>query len=239
MKQFVVLSCLVFLGTIFMPNAKANEFDQKTIFTFNSPIEIPGKVLPAGTYVFTLLDSPSDRNIVQIWDKNQTNLLATILAISDERLKPTTKPIITFEERANGAPEAIQAWFYPGRDIGEEFVYPKVRAVELAKRTNQTVLSMPNELEANISKPAKSANEPQVVAMKKAEVKAQKPTGEVEMAQVVKPPSSASQTQTTQMAKADSTKLPKTASSLPLLGLLGLLSLGVAGVLRIASMWFA
>ncbi len=238
MRKISVLACLVLLGTIFLPSAKASEWDQKTYFTFSGPVEIPGRVLPAGTYTFTLMDSLSDRDIVQVWQgKDQSKLLATILAIPDERMKPTSKPVITFEERASGSPPAVQAWFYPGRLIGEEFVYPKKRAMELAKRTNQPVLSMPNEQEANISKPAQTAE----AELKKAPVKAAKPSGEeVEMAEVVVTPSPAelappAPVQTAQAARPK--RLPKTASQLPLIGLIGLVSLCAAGVLRFAAKW--
>ena len=82
-------------------------------------------MLPAGTYVFKLLDSQSSRNVVQIFDANQTKLYASLLAIPDYRLKRADKTVITFEERAADSPEAIQAWFYPGDDYGQQFVYPK------------------------------------------------------------------------------------------------------------------
>jgi hypothetical protein len=235
MQKMIVLSCLILLGTAFLPGAQASEWDQKTIFTFSGPSEIPGRVLPAGTYVFTLMDSLSDRDIVQIWEgRNQSKLLATILAIPDERMKPASKPIVTFEERAAGSPPAVQTWFYPGRVIGEEFVYPKTKAIELAKRTNQPVLSMPNEEEASISKPSETA----AAELKKAPLKAVKPSGEEEeVAQVVKTPTPAelAPPAPTQMAQAAMPKtLPKTASELPLVALIGLLSLCCAGALRLA-----
>jgi hypothetical protein len=114
---------------------------QKTV-TFSAPVEIPGQVLMAGTYVFKLLDSPSNRTIVQIFNKDQTKLFATVLAIPDYRLKPTGKTVITFDERPAGSPEAIKAWFYPGDEYGQEFVYPKTRAMQLAKVVKQPVPSM-------------------------------------------------------------------------------------------------
>lgn len=115
---------------------------------------------------------------MQVWNVDRTQLLATIMTIPDSRLKPTGKTVITFEERSSDRPEAIQAWFYPGDDYGHEFVYPESRAKELAKRANQPVLSMPDELTPNITQPAKSGTEPPVVALKNAPVKAVKPTGE-------------------------------------------------------------
>ena len=142
MNRFQVLttvSCLALIGAISTPTARADEWNKKTVITFSGPVEIPGVhltgwgVLPAGTYVFKLLDSQSDRHIVQIFNKDETKVLATILAIPNYRLKATDKTVITFRERPAGEPEALRAWFYPGRNYGDEFVYPKAKAVELAK----------------------------------------------------------------------------------------------------------
>jgi hypothetical protein len=214
------------------PQARASEWNQKTIFTFSGPVEIPGKVLPAGTYVFKLADSMADRNIVEVFNKDENHLYGIFLAIPDYRLKPASKSIITFEERAAGAPEAVKAWFYPGDNYGHEFVYPKVKAVELAKANKQPVPSMPNELAANTTKPTKSMNEPHVMAMKNAPLKAQQPTEEqVEIAQVFTPPPASAPQAAAKMPK----RLPKTASPLPFIGLIGLVSLATAGSLRLAG----
>jgi len=147
--------CLSLLSLPLVRNAHADEWDKKTNLTFNEPVEVPGVVLPAGAFVFKLADSDSDRNIVQIFSKDQEHLYATILAISDERLEPTGKTVITFEERAKGAPEAIKAWFYPGDDVGVRFVYPKQRAMEIARNTNETVPAMTSSAVA--SQPAQPA----------------------------------------------------------------------------------
>src|SRR5580658_7339608 len=104
---------MAFLGAAFSPNAHADEHDKKTTITFSGPVEIPGVhlegwgVLPAGTYVFKLLNSSSDRHIVQIFNEDQTQIYATILAIPNYRLRPTDKTVITFNEGLRGAPEAI------------------------------------------------------------------------------------------------------------------------------------
>ena len=160
------------------PSAKADEWNEKSIVTFSGPVEIPGQVLPAGTYVFKLADSTSDRDVVQVFNQEENHLYGTFLAIPDYRLKPTSKPVITFEERAANAPEAVKAWFYPGENYGHEFVYPKKRAMELAKLYRQPVPAMPDELSVEIGKPVKSMKEASVMAMKKATLKAEQPTGE-------------------------------------------------------------
>jgi hypothetical protein len=231
MKNLGVLALagLGLLGVLHQ-NAKADEWDKKTVFTFSGPVEIPGMVLPAGTYVFKLMDSDSDRNIVQVFNKDENHLYGTFLAIPDYRMKTPSKPIITFEERASNSPEAVKAWFYPGDNYGNEFVYPKPKAVELARRTQQAVPSMPAEMASNTTKPVKTVTEPPVAAMKKAPLKAQKPTGEeVEITEAFPPPPA-------QMASMNPPKsLPKTASPLPLIGLVGILLLGAGLTLHVAA----
>jgi hypothetical protein len=224
----ILLAGLGFLGGI-VQRATADEWNQKTIFTFSGPVEIPGRVLSAGTYVFKLADSSSDRNIVQVFSKNEKHLYGTFLAIPDQRLQSAGKPIVTFDETPAGSPEAVRAWFYPGESFGHQFVYPKPKAVALAKLNNTPVPSMPAEFPVNTTEPAAKLNEPRVMALKLAPLKAQMPTeeeleiGEVFVAQV----SPSDQTQLP-------AELPKTSSPIPLIGLAGLLSLAASLGLRFA-----
>jgi hypothetical protein len=221
----IFLAGLGFLGGL-VQRATADDWDQKTIFTFSGPVEIPGQVLGAGTYVFKLADSSSNRNIVQVYSKNEKHLYGTFLAIPDARLQPAGKPIITFDETPAGSPEAVRAWFYPGENYGHQFVYPKPKAVALAKANNTPVPSMPAELAANTTKPAASVKAPHVVAMSQAPLKAQKPNAEeVEIAEAFAAPDPAQQLPAT---------LPATGSPMPLIGLIGLLSLAAAFGLRFA-----
>ena len=223
----MIFSGLALVTLAFPPRTMADEWNKKTTVSFNTPVEIPGvgaQVLPAGTYVFKLLDSQSNRHIVQIFNERGDHVYATILAIPNYRLKATDKTVMTFRERAAGEPEAIRAWFYPGNEWGQEFVYPKKRAIELAKITNLPVLAMPTELETNLTMPVTSVDEPPVIALREAPIEAVTPTGEVvPMAEVVEAPpvQTAAAVQTPEPEK----RLPKTASLLPLVGLIGLLSL--------------
>jgi hypothetical protein len=185
---------LCMLGAM-LPRAKADDWNQQINFTFSGPVEIPGRVLPAGTYVFKLAATLSDRDVVQVFSKNGNELDGTFLTIADYRMKPTGKAVLTFDERAANSPEAVKGWFYPGDTYGHEFVYPKAKAVELAKANNTPVPSMPDDLAANVTKPATTTKEPSVVAMKQAPLKAQQPTGdEVEIIEVFTTPPAGSQT---------------------------------------------
>jgi hypothetical protein len=225
LKGLGIVLCLTVLCALVVPTATADDWNRKTVITFSGPVEVPGvgvHALPAGTYVFKILDSQSDRHIVQIFNQDETQVLTTILAIPNYRLKTADKTTITFRERPAGQPEALRAWFYPGRAWGEEFVYEKSRALELAKESNEPVLATSIEL----------ATAP-VEALKTAPIEAVAPTGEpIELAKVVEAPPAAAAEPVTVAAAAP---LPETASSLPLIALIGLLTIGAGFALSAFS----
>ncbi len=217
---------------VLLPGVRADEWNQKTVFTFSGPVEIPGQVLPAGTYVFKLANSHSNRHIVQVFNKDENHVFGTFLAIPDHHLRPSDKPIIKFHERPGGSPDAIKAWFYPGRTYGHEFVYPKTKALALAQANNTPVPAMPAELTSDTTNPDVTMDGPEIAAMNTAPLKAEEPGGEeVELAEAFD--IGDTQASTPQAELPD--KLPGTATSLPLVGLIGLLSLGAAVTLRLAT----
>jgi hypothetical protein len=216
LKALATVFCLVALCVFVVPTATADEWNRETVITFSGPVEVPGvglHTLPAGTYVFKIFDSMADRHIVQIFNQDKTKLYTTILAIPNYRRHSTDKTVITFRERPAGEPESLRAWFYPGHQWGDEFVYAKPRAIELAKEINEPVLATPVEV----------ADAP-IETLKTVPVEAVDPKGEpVELAQVVEPPPMAAD------------PLPQGASPLPLIALIGLLSLGGGFALSVVS----
>ncbi len=229
LRLMVALFSLALLGAAFAPSAKADAWDKKTIVTFSAPVQTPGvhqpgyEVLPAGTYVFKILRAAGNRHVVRIFNEDETQVLATVLALPNTRLKPADQTVINFREVPAGEAPAMRAWFYPGEQWGHEFVYPKKKATELAKASAQPVLEM--EIPAEAAKP----EEAEIVSeLERAPVTAVEPSGkEVAEAEVVTPPPAK-----VEVAQAE---LPKTASPLPLIGLLGLLALGGAAGLRVAE----
>jgi hypothetical protein len=221
-KALTTVCSVALVGAALVPAARADDWNRKTVITFSGPVEIPGVhlkgwgVLPAGTYVFKIVDSQSDRHIVQIFSEDEKTVYATVLAIPNYRLKVTDKTVITFRERPAGEPGALRAWFYPGRNWGEEFVYPKSKAIEIAQSTKTAVLFTPTDLPEEVSEPITTVDE----RLRQAPILAIQPTGEeVELAQVVTPPPPAELRLST---------LPATASSMPLIGLFGLMALSAA-----------
>jgi len=210
-KTVFCLLAITLLGTTLLPSARADGWDKKTIITFSQAVEVPGKILPAGTYTFKLLDSPSDRHVVQIFNADGSQIITTILAINDYRLKPTGKTVMKFSERPGDSPEALRAWFYPGDEFGQEFVYPKVRAIQLAQTTQYVVPAVA----------AETLDENEIKTLPIIAITPEQK--EVEVATVIQttPPA-------TVAAVKETEELPHTASSMPLIALLGGLSISLA-----------
>jgi hypothetical protein len=139
-KRFAsILFVLAFLTVL--PAAHADQGNQETKVTFSQPVQIPGRVLPAGTYVFVLPDDATDHLQVRIFDADRSMLIATLLTISTERSQATDTTVFGFAERGSTQPEAIVTWFYPGETTGHEFVYQKPLRQELASAKQVTVVA--------------------------------------------------------------------------------------------------
>jgi hypothetical protein len=220
MKQLVLaVASIGLLGVAIAPSARADQWNKKTILTVNETIQVPNKVLPPGKYVIKLLDSPSNRHVVQIFDGDETHILTTILAIPNYRLQPTGKTVFGFWETPPGQPKALRAWFYPGDNFGQEFAYPKSAAVQIAAAAHAPVPT------TEVTEPSEMATAPVTTTPAPQEETAQAPAPE---------PQPAAQAPAPEPAPAPAPQeLPKTSSPYPLVGLAGMLSLAIFLVLRV------
>jgi hypothetical protein len=141
-KIFAILSCLVLACLVYLPAAKADTNNEKTKIVFDRPVEIPGRILPAGTYWFVLRDDNSDRNIVEVFNSDW-KLDATVFAVSTQRNQPTAYTEIKFAERPHDKPEALLDWYYPGRLGGHEFVYSARHEKEFTRDAKREVVARP------------------------------------------------------------------------------------------------
>ena len=139
-KLWAIIFCCVLSCAIFMPAARADAWDQMTKLTFTQPMEVPGRVLPAGSYWFVLLGSDSDRNLVQIFSEDRSHLYATLQTIPVDRQQAQDKTEIKFAERPYDRPEALLEWYYPGFLSGHQFLYSRQQQKQLARDVQQDVL---------------------------------------------------------------------------------------------------
>lgn len=138
--------------------ARAAEPTKQTPFSINEPFEVPGMMLAPGRYVFKVIEAEAHRNVlevfetVQLWTGDGTRVLTTLLTMPNYDQPTTDKTVFSFFEQGPKQPKALRIWFAPGRSYGQEFVYPKAQAVELAKSVGRAVLSMPPELAGDIGR---------------------------------------------------------------------------------------
>jgi hypothetical protein len=238
-KTFAAASCLGLMTLV--PSAMADQWNKRTILTVNEPIQVPGKVLQPGKYVMRLMDSPSNRHIVQIFNEREDQLQTTILAIPNYRLQPTGNTEFQWWETPAGQPRAMRAWFYPGDNFGQEFAYPKSEAVAIAAATSQQVPTTFAEDQANLAtarvgtvdkagteleldrKTYTRADGAQPAEVPRQTAQARTTERPVEMAQATPQPA----------PQAERTRdLPGTASPIPMAAFAGLLALGASVAVR-------
>lgn len=220
-RIFTILSGIALFGATFVPALTADEWNKKTTITIDEPVQMPTMVLQPGTYVFKLVESPSDRHIVEILSPDELHVFTTILAIPNYRLTPTSKSTFTFWETPAGQPKAMRAWFYPGDNFGQEFAYPKSQAIAIAKVAKTKVFTV-------------ATDQPEVAVLKVAPVVIVDEQG-------VESPAPVLVAQNAPPAQVDSSSntlpatLPHTASHLPLIALLGFGSLAIFGLMSRSS----
>ncbi|HXM99189.1 MAG TPA: hypothetical protein VN982_11995 [Candidatus Dormibacteraeota bacterium] len=120
--------------------AHAAEADQSTKLTFSEAIEIPGHVLPAGTYLFKLADE-NDLNVVRIFNAEGTHLYATLRTIPTERTDRNGDAVLVMAKQGDGSPDALKKWFYSGNTDGHEFVYSNPEEQQLAQDRQYTIIA--------------------------------------------------------------------------------------------------
>lgn len=212
------------------PTARADQYDKKIVATFAEPIEVPGGItLQPGTYVFKLQDSQNDRHIVLIQNERENHTYAQVFAVNDFRLRPKGKVQIDFSESPAGQPRTLKAIFWPGDNYGQAFEY-KGGKTEIAQTTQQetTQVAVAEPTPAAEPAPAPVPQEPVETAQNTPPPPPEPapavttPEPEPEPAPAPSPAPSVVAENTTPAV------LPQTASNIPLLALIGFLSVGLA-----------
>ena len=140
-KKLIVLTTVLALLSM-LPVTPANAGNEATKLSFAKAVQVPGRVLPAGTYWLVLEDSFGNSNIIRVFNSDRSMLYATLFTISAKRAKSTDDTAITFADRGAMQPETLVSWFYPGRAYGHEFVYSQSEEHELAQAKHRTVMAM-------------------------------------------------------------------------------------------------
>jgi len=206
-------------------SAYGDDWDKATKITINQPFEVPGTILPAGTYIVKLVDLAGERHVVRFLSEDEKKVYATLIAIPDFRLEPTDTTSLTFYESEAGRVRPLHAWFYPGHQFGVEFAYPERRALEIATVAEEHVVAV-KEPEFEPFFREEPLYEPSVSELLEEPLFVVEPGGEgVEIAEV--------HPEVTVEPSPEVTPLPKTATPFPLFALIGLLAAGAASSVRL------
>jgi hypothetical protein len=147
---FCILAFAFVLASIItLPSVRADDWDQATKITFSQSVQIPGRVLPAGTYWFVLLNSISNRSTVQVFNSDRSMVYATLITVGTLSATEPDNTAITFAKLDPMQPQAIVSWFYPGETAGHQFLYSKVQERELAQVKKYTVVAKASQKDQN------------------------------------------------------------------------------------------
>jgi Protein of unknown function (DUF2911) len=149
-RFYIMLGALMAFGLFFEITAHADQVDEATTITFSQPVEIPGEVLPAGTYLFKLADNGSDPNVVQIFNANGTRVYATLPTVSATRENPVGETTITLANQGPESPETLVKWFYPGSMEGHEFMYSAHEEHQLEQDKQETITVNPDASHSDV-----------------------------------------------------------------------------------------
>jgi hypothetical protein len=230
--------------------AEAQPADYRTYFTFSAPVTLPGVTLPAGKYIFRLADPDSSRKVINVLSEDGKRSLAMLHTIPNQVMKAPKDAEIRFMETSAKVPPPIKTWWYAGKAIGYEFIYPRKQALELAKATSEPILTTSQETsdlaKADLSRVNGADAQSAAVKVEEnpapADARGRAQQADVDRAQSGAAGAGASSTAARDV-RADErarstarTELPRTASTTPLVLLCGLLSmalgLGLTAVAR-------
>lgn len=211
---------LAVVWLVMTPAAYADDWDKATRMTVNQPIEIPGMVLPAGTYIVKIVDLVGERHVVRFLSEDGSKVFATLIGIPNFRLEPTDKTSFIFHEAEVNQPRSLHAWFYPGYQYGIEFAYPERQAFQIAQAVEPPVVEF-NEpepvFEEPVSEPVEELlEEPITPVVEEPALPVFTPVEEPELGPEFFEP----------------LELPRTATPFPLVALVGLLAAGAAWTIR-------
>jgi hypothetical protein len=238
LKTTLAAAALVVLTLGVSGTAHAQTGDYRTYFTFSAPVTLPGVTLPAGRYLFRLADPTTGRKVISVLSADGKTPLAMLHTIPNQLTRAPQNAEVRFMETPANMPPAIKTWWYPGKSIGYEFIYPRQQALQLAKVITEPVLTTSTDTtdfeRAELAR-ISAANAPVVVTVLETPPPVV-PSGRAQQGEVAGAGGSSATSAVTQAPQADEsarpsvrTRLPQTASLVPTAALFGVLSI-LAGV---------
>jgi hypothetical protein len=113
---FSAILALAFAGSL----ARADEFDEAMKLTFREPVQVPGQVLPAGSYWFVRVGHGAETNVLTVYNVDRTKTITTLNTGTMETVEPTGYVTIKMADRSPKPPSLLGV-VYPGRTEGHAF----------------------------------------------------------------------------------------------------------------------
>src|SRR5262245_34390689 len=137
LKPFLMLSVMLVVATLFGVPLFAHHPDLQSTFTVDQATQVPGKTLDPNTYMLKVLKSDTDRHIVQIFNKDGSNVLSTFLGVADKGATDQTG--FSYMNMKSGDDKVVREWFDP-KYGGLKFVYSEQEARNIRQNTDENVL---------------------------------------------------------------------------------------------------
>src|SRR5271170_5415142 len=159
MKALSTLLIASAIGLVAIPAATADDYDKMTKITVNEPVRLPTMTLQPGNYSLRLLEATGNRHVVQVRDENGKGI-GLILALPNYRMIAKDRTVLQYWETPPGQPRAVRAWFFPGDNVGQEFVYPPSEAAEIAGYTGGLLPDISTDLTTDVEDFNESNSQP-------------------------------------------------------------------------------
>ncbi|HYO81728.1 MAG TPA: hypothetical protein VES20_10020 [Bryobacteraceae bacterium] len=158
-RTLAAVSLCALLGA---SDAAADQWNKRTRLDLDETVQVPGATLKPGKYVVKLADSPANRHIVRFFNEDESQVIATVLAIPNQKMRPSGETQLGWYETPAGEPPALRSWFYPGDTFGQQFVYPKEQARAIAGKTRRNVPAMDDDAAKRLNSRATRDDAPPV-----------------------------------------------------------------------------
>ena len=138
------LGGLLTLSFLVTKPVMADEWNKKTEFQFNAPVEIPGRVLTPGRYVFEIAESQTERSMVEVFSEDSNgkeNLIATLMAIPDRTLNTRIGRSSILKSGVPRARRRFGVGFTPERILVGSLFIPNSRPVPVFMATRKWLIA--------------------------------------------------------------------------------------------------
>lgn len=140
-KKMAVLlamaTILVLAGSL--PAAQADTNGKKITLEFKSATQIPGQVLPPGSYVFEAAGTQAGWNVVKIYNQDGSSQITTLLAYQNPQLKNTGEPILFYSRHAGIPYPVMEGWFFEGDSAAQQWAYSDKMALKIGEANHTRI----------------------------------------------------------------------------------------------------